>query len=37
MKLEDITAATGINLSTVKSRLYRALEILRLDISDAMQ
>ena len=33
MKLEEIAEVTGSRLSTVKSRLYRGLELLRLDLS----
>ena len=32
MKLEEIAKVTETNLSTVKSRLYRALKLLRLEI-----
>ena len=32
MKLEEIAKVTQTNLSTVKSRLYRALKLLRLEI-----
>lgn len=32
MKLEEIANVTETNLSTVKSRLYRALKLLRLEI-----
>lgn len=35
MKLEEIGKATGANLSTVKSRLYKALKILKLDLEVA--
>ena len=34
MKLEEIAAVTAANLSTVKSRLYRALELLRLELEE---
>ncbi len=34
MKLEDIAAVTGENLSTVKSRLYKALRLLKLDLQE---
>lgn len=34
MKLEDIAAVTGDNLSTVKSRLYKALRLLKLDLQE---
>lgn len=34
MKLEDIAAATGANLNTVKARLYRALKKLRQELGD---
>ena len=33
MKLEEISQVMGLPLSTVKSRLYRALAALRLDLS----
>ncbi len=32
MKLEDVAAVTGDNLSTVKSRLYKALKLLKVDL-----
>lgn len=32
MKLEQIAAITGVNLSTTKSRLYKALKILKIDL-----
>ena len=32
MKLEDIAAITGAPLSTVKSRLYKALKLLKVDL-----
>lgn len=32
MKLEDIARITGTNLNTVKSRLYKALKILKIDM-----
>lgn len=32
MKLEDISKITKTNLSTIKSRLYKAIEILKLDM-----
>lgn len=32
MKLEEISEITKINLSTIKSRLYRALEKLKIDM-----
>lgn len=32
LKLEDIARATGVNLNTVKARLYRALDLLRKDL-----
>jgi len=35
MKLADIAAATGTNLNTVKTRLYRALRLLRTDFNEA--
>lgn len=34
MKLEEIAKVTNTKLSTVKSRLYKALDILRIDIND---
>lgn len=34
MRLEDIAKTTDTNLSTVKSRLYRALKLLRLEITE---
>lgn len=34
MKLEEIAKVTETNLSTVKSRLYRALRLLRLEIAE---
>lgn len=34
MKLSEIADATGENLSTVKTRLYRALKMLRLEMED---
>ncbi len=34
MKLEDIAKATDTNLNTVKSRLYRALKFLRLEMTE---
>ncbi|HJB26805.1 MAG TPA: sigma-70 family RNA polymerase sigma factor [Firmicutes bacterium] len=35
LKLEDIARITKTNLSTVKSRLYRALKLLRVSIEEA--
>jgi len=35
MTLDETAAALGEHLSTVKSRLYKALKILRLDLSGA--
>ncbi len=35
MKLEEIARITGANLNTVKSRLYRALEILKGTLKEA--
>lgn len=32
MKLEDIARVTGVNLNTVKSRLYKALDRLKADL-----
>lgn len=32
LKLEDIAQITGVNLNTVKSRLYKALELLKEDL-----
>lgn len=32
LKLEDIARVTGVNLNTVKARLYRALDLLREDL-----
>lgn len=32
MKLEDISRVTGVNLNTVKSRLYKALDRLKADL-----
>lgn len=37
MKFEDIAQVLGENVNTVKSRLYRALRKLRLELSDAWQ
>ncbi len=34
MKIEEIAKVTNTNLNTVKSRLYKALKILRIDIED---
>lgn len=34
MKLEEIAAIMHMNLSTVKSRLYKALKLLRLDLEE---
>ncbi len=34
MKLEDIAVVTGVNLNTVKARLYRALKKLRHELGD---
>ena len=34
LKLEEIAKITETNLSTVKSRLYKALELLRMDIEE---
>ena len=34
MKLEEIAAVTHTNLSTVKSRLYRALNLLRVELGE---
>lgn len=34
MKLEDIAEVLGENVNTIKSRLYRALKKLRLDLSE---
>ena len=35
MKLSDIALATGTNLNTVKTRLYRALRLLKTEISES--
>ena len=32
MKLEEIAQITGVNLSTVKSRLYKALKVLKINM-----
>ena len=32
MKLEDIARVTGTNVNTVKSRLYKALDRLRVEL-----
>ena len=32
MKLEEIARITGVNLNTIKSRLYKALKILKIDM-----
>lgn len=37
LKFEEIAQVLGENVSTVKSRLYRALRKLRLELSDAWQ
>lgn len=37
MRFEDIAQVLGENVNTVKSRLYRALRKLRLELSDAWQ
>lgn len=34
LKLEEIAEITGLNLNTVKSRLYRALHLLRVEMED---
>lgn len=34
MKLEDIASVTGDPLSTVKSRLYKALQLLKVDLQE---
>lgn len=34
MKLEEIAKITGANINTVKSRLYKALKILKIDMED---
>lgn len=34
MKLQEVAEAAGCNLSTAKSRLYRALELLRTELKD---
>ncbi len=34
MKLEEIAAVTGLNLNTVKTRLYRGLNLLKISISE---
>jgi RNA polymerase sigma-70 factor (ECF subfamily) len=34
LKLEEIAEITGLNLNTVKSRLYRALQLLRVEMED---
>lgn len=34
MKLQEVAEVTGCNLSTAKSRLYRALELLRVELKD---
>ena len=34
MKLEEIASATDTNLNTVKSRLYKALRLLKLDMGE---
>jgi RNA polymerase sigma-70 factor (ECF subfamily) len=34
MKLEEIARATDANLNTVKSRLYKALRLLKLDMGE---
>ena len=35
MKLSEISAVTSSNLSTTKSRLYKALEILKIGMEEA--
>ena len=37
MKLEDIARVLGENQNTVKSRLYRGLKKLRLELTDTWQ
>ncbi len=32
MKLEEIAQITSVNLSTVKSRLYKALKVLKINM-----
>ena len=34
MKLQEVAQAAGCNLSTAKSRLYKALELLRVELKD---
>ena len=34
MTIKEIAQVTGINESTVKTRLYRALEILKVEMGD---
>ncbi len=34
MKLQEVAEAAGCNLSTAKSRLYKALELLRVELKD---
>lgn len=34
MKLEEIARVTGVNLSTVKTRLYKGLRLLKLDLEE---
>ena len=36
MKLEDIASITGDPLSTVKSRLYKALKLLKVDLQEGV-
>ena len=36
MKLEDIASITGDPLSTVKSRLYKALTLLKVDLQEGV-
>ena len=35
MKIKDIAEITGENINTVKTRLYKALEVLRINIEEA--
>lgn len=37
LKLEDIAKITNLNLSTVKSKLYRTLKMLRVDLEKELQ
>ena len=34
MKLQEVAEASGCNLNTAKSRLYKALELLRVELGD---